>query len=213
MAVDTSDPALLQAAQHGDPAALEALLAAHREIVFRYGLRFCRTTEDAVQETLWAAARSLGKFRRAAAITTWLFAIVRNTCHRLLRQHRGEEDLADMLHTLPDPRDLIEDQVAAEQVEHILANAISHLTADHREVILLRDVESLTAPEAASHLSITVQALKSRLHRARSELRTSLSDLASAVKHDVALNRVIALANSLAEAKLIRRELDSLTTA
>jgi RNA polymerase sigma-70 factor (ECF subfamily) len=185
MAVNTIDPALLRAAQQGDPFALEALLAAHREIVFRYGLRFCRTTEDAedaVQETLWAAARSLGKFRRAAAITTWLFAIVRNTCHRLLRQHRGEEDLAGVLHTLPDPRDLIEDQVAAEQVERILANAIAHLSADHREVILLRDVEGLTAPEAASHLSINVHALKSRLHRARSELRTSLRDLASAMK-------------------------------
>lgn len=184
MAVDTTDP-VLQAAQHGDPAALEALLTAHREIVFRYGLRYCRTTEDAedaVQETLWAAARSIRTFRRAAAITTWLFAIVRNICHRLVRQHRSDEDLADLLHTLPDPRDLIEDQVAAEQVERILADAISHLTDDHREVILLRDVEGLTAPEAASRLSITVHALKSRLHRARSELRTSLSGLASAVK-------------------------------
>src|SRR5678815_2669101 len=73
MAVATTDP-VLQAAQHGDPAALEALLTAHREIVFRYGLRYCRTTEDAedaVQETLWAAARSIRTFRRTAAITTW----------------------------------------------------------------------------------------------------------------------------------------------
>jgi RNA polymerase sigma-70 factor (ECF subfamily) len=185
MAVNATDPALLQAAQKGDPFALEALLAAHREIVFRYGLRFCRTTEDAedaVQETLWAAARSIGKFRRAAAITTWLFAIVRNTCHRLVRQHRGEEDLADVLPSIPDPRGLIEDQVAAEQIERILATAIAHLDADHREVILLRDVEGFTAPEAASQLSISVRALKSRLHRARSELRTSLGDLASAVR-------------------------------
>ena len=176
MAVDTTDPVLLQAAQHGDPAALEALLTANREIVFRYGLRYCRTTEDAedaVQETLWAAARSIRTFRRAAAITTWLFAIVRNTCHRLVRQHRSEEDLADVLPTLADPRDPIEDQVTAEQIERILANAIARLDADHREVILLRDVEGLTAPEAASHLSISVGALKSRLHRARSELRTS----------------------------------------
>lgn len=178
MTAEATDPALLVAAQHGDSAALEALLAAHRQIVFRYGLRYCRTTEDAedaVQETLWAAARSIGKFRRAAAITTWLLAIVRNTCHRLVRQHRGEEDLADVLPTLPDPRGLIEDQVAAEQVERILANAIAHLDANHREVILLRDVEGLTAPEAASHLAISIGALKSRLHRARSELRTSLS--------------------------------------
>jgi RNA polymerase sigma-70 factor, ECF subfamily len=179
----TADPALLIAAQQGDPVALQALLAAHRDVVFRYGLRFCRTTEDAedaVQETLWAAARSIARFRRAAAVTTWLFAIIRNTCRRLVRQHRGELDLADVLPTLADPRDLIEDQVATQQVEAILADAIAQLESDHREVILLRDVEGLTAPEAAVRLSISVRALKSRLHRARSALRASLSDLAPA---------------------------------
>jgi RNA polymerase sigma-70 factor, ECF subfamily len=177
----TADSALLAAAQQGDLAALQAVLAAHREVVFRYGLRFCRTTEDAedaVQETLWAASRSIGKFRRAAALTTWLFAIVRNACHRLVRQHRGKEDLADVLPTLADPRALIEDEVAAQQVEAMLADAVARLPADHREVVLLRDVEGLTAPEAAVRLSISVRALKSRLHRARAELRATLGSLA-----------------------------------
>ena len=84
---------LLTAAQAGDPAALEELLRVHRATVFRYGLRVCKSTEDAedaVQETLWAAARSIRNFRRAAAITTWLFTIVRNKCHRLFF-HRHKE--------------------------------------------------------------------------------------------------------------------------
>lgn len=186
MRVPGTETVLLSAAQRGDPAALEALLAAHRDVVFRYGLRYCRTTEDAedaVQETLWAAARSIRKFRRTAAVTTWLFAIVRNTCRRFLRQHRGEQDLADVLPTLADPRDLVEDQVAAQQVEAILAVAISKLDADHREVILLRDVEGFTAPEAAVRLSISVRALKSRLHRARVQLRAYACNLAGAVAH------------------------------
>lgn len=186
MRIAGTQTVLLSAAQRGDAAALEALLAAHREIVFRYGLRYCRTTEDAedaVQETLWAAARSIRKFRRTAAATTWLFAIVRNTCHRFLRQHRGEQDLADVLPTLASPHDLVEDQVATQQVEAILAAAISKLDADHREVILLRDVQGFTAPEAAVRLSISVRALKSRLHRARLELRACVGDLACAVVH------------------------------
>jgi RNA polymerase sigma-70 factor (ECF subfamily) len=177
----TDASALLTAAQQGDPRALQALLAANRDVVFRYGLRFCRTTEDAedaVQETLWAVARSIGKFRRAASVTTWLFTIVRNTCRRLARHHRGEEDLADVLPALADPGALIED-VAARQVEGILARAIAQLDADHRDVILLRDVEGLTAPEAAVRLSISVRALKSRLHRARSQLRATVGSLAS----------------------------------
>ena len=186
MRVPGTETVLLSAAQRGDPAALEALLAAHRDVVFRYGLRYCRTTEDAedaLQETLWAAARSIRKFRRTAAVTTWLFAIVRNTCHRFLRQHRGEQDLADVLPTLADPHNLVEDQVAAQQIEAILAAAISKLDADHREVILLRDVEGFTAPEAAVRLSISVRALKSRLHRARVELRACVSGLACVVAH------------------------------
>jgi len=185
---------LLSAAQDGDRAALEAVLASHRATVFRYGLRFCRTSEDAedaVQETLWAAARSIKTFRRAAAITTWLFTIVRNTCHRLARQHRSSEDLADVLVPLSGSDELLEDRVAAEQLEELMAIGIAQLRPEYRDVILLRDVEGLTAPEAASRLSITVRALKSRLHRARSELRRHLQRVV-AERQKVAQRREIA---------------------
>jgi len=174
---------LLGAAQRGDRAALEALLAQHRKTVFRYGLRYCGSTEnaeDAVQETLWAAARAIGNFRRAAAVTTWLFTIVRNKCHRLLFHKHDEADLADLLPRIPDAGRTPEDETAARQIQHILAEALARLEPGHREVILLRDVEGLTAPEAADRLGLTVQALKSRLHRARAELRAGVRRRASA---------------------------------
>jgi RNA polymerase sigma-70 factor (ECF subfamily) len=169
---------LLVAAQAGDRAALETLLSQHRKTVFRYGLRYCRSTEDtedAVQETLWAAARAIGSFRRAAAITTWLFTIVRNKCHRMLFHKHTEPDLADLLPRVPDPARSVEDEAAARQIQHLLAGALARLEPSHREVILLRDVEGLTAPEAATRLGLTVQALKSRLHRAREQLRFQVS--------------------------------------
>lgn len=170
---------LLGAAQRGDRAALEQLLAHHRATVFRYGLRHCPSTEDAedaVQETLWAAARAIGNFRGAAAITTWLFTIVRNKCHRILRHTHAGPDLADVLPTVPDPRRSAEDDTATRQVQQILAAALARLEPSHREVLLLRDVEGLTAPEAAARLDITVQALKSRLFRAREQLRVQVAD-------------------------------------
>ena len=179
--VDLESETLLSAAQDGDRAALEALLSRHRETVFRYGLRYCGSTEDtedAVQETLWAAARYITSFRRAAAVTTWLFTIVRNKCHRLVSSswHRHTEpDLADVLPHIPDSRQSVEEQVAMEQIRRILAAALSRLEANHREVLLLRDVEGLTAPEAADRLGISVQALKSRLHRAREQLRAQVT--------------------------------------
>jgi RNA polymerase sigma-70 factor (ECF subfamily) len=171
---------LLDAAQRGDRAALEELLAQHRQTVFRYGLRYCgstENTEDAVQETLWAAAKAIGNFRRAAAVTTWLFTIVRNKCHRLLFHEHDEADLADLLPRVPDPGRTPEDDLAARQIQHILAEALARLDANHREVLLLRDVEGLTAPEAAEKLGLTVQALKSRLHRAREQLRVEVSEV------------------------------------
>jgi RNA polymerase sigma-70 factor (ECF subfamily) len=177
MASGTSDR-LLSAAQGGDRAALDSLLSLHRKTVFRYGLRYCRSTEDAedaVQETLWAAARAIGSFRGAAAVTTWLFTIVRNKCHRLLFHKHVEGDLADLLPYVPDSSRSVEDDVATRQVQAILAAALASLEPNHREVILLRDVEGLTAPEAAERLNLTVQALKSRLHRAREQLRSEVT--------------------------------------
>jgi RNA polymerase sigma-70 factor (ECF subfamily) len=168
---------LLVAAQRGSAAALESLLKTNRQAVFRYGLRYCKTSEDAedaVQETLWAATRSLGGFRRAAAITTWLFTIVRNKCHRLSRRHNHDQDLADVLPAIPDPMESLDGSLAAHQVQCILAQALATLDPSYREAILLRDVEGLTAPEAADRLGISIQALKSRLHRARLMLREAV---------------------------------------
>jgi RNA polymerase sigma-70 factor, ECF subfamily len=180
MVMPLSDAELLLAAQRGDRAALESLLAQHRKTVFRYGLRYCRSTEDtedAVQETLWAAARAIGTFRRAAAVTTWLFTIVRNKCHRLLFHKHDDADLADLLPNVPDATRSAEDEVLTRQIQEILAAALARLEPNHREVVLLRDVEGLTAPEAAEQLGLTVQALKSRLHRARERLRIEVSGI------------------------------------
>jgi RNA polymerase sigma-70 factor, ECF subfamily len=185
MIADASD-SLLSAAQAGDRAALERLLAVHRDTVFRYGLRFCKTSEDAedaVQETLWAATKSIASFRRAAAVTTWLFTIVRNKCHRLTHRWHADPSLADVLPYIPESADTPEERLLIEQVQLILSNALAKLDAAQREVILLRDVEGLTAPEAAHRLDLTVQALKSRLHRARSQLREAIGGLQAADAH------------------------------
>ena len=163
---------LLASAQTGDRRALEQLLTLHRNGVYRYGMRVCRTTEDAVQETLWAATRALKTFRGSAgSISSWLFTIVRHQCYRLLDRWRRAEDAAD----LPRPFQLpLEDAVAAQEQRTLLAAAMSLMDPREREVILMRDVEGLTAPEAADALGISVGALKSRLHRARATLRETL---------------------------------------
>lgn len=175
------DDAALAAAQAGDLAALNRLVAAHRQGVYRYGLHVCRTTEDAedaVQETLWAATRALHTFRgTASSIASWLFTIVRRECFRLLEGRRrapadlhGTEDqlAADVV----DP----EDALARRRRTAQLATALATLDPIQREVILLRDIQELSAPEAAAVLGISIDALKSRLHRARVNLRERVLD-------------------------------------
>jgi RNA polymerase sigma-70 factor (ECF subfamily) len=166
---------LLEAAQSGDTRALIALLESHRHGVYRYGLHVCPTTEDtedAVQETLWAATRAIRSFRGpASSFSGWLFAIVRRACFRLFDAHRRTRRMGisdgEPATDSRDPEDLFLEKERTE----LLAAALNHLHPDHREVVLLRDVQGVSGPEAADRLGITLQALKSRLHRARAELR------------------------------------------
>jgi RNA polymerase sigma-70 factor, ECF subfamily len=171
---------LLVAAQTGDRRALEQLLRRQREGVYRYGLRVCPTTEDAedaVQATLWAAARSIGAFRGASTVTTWLFTIVRRQCLRLHGRRPWQVEFGDPeASTTPSP----EDQALADELRDLLAAALAGLEPAYRQVLLLRDVQGLPAPEAAEALALSVPALKSRLHRARAQLRAALTERAVA---------------------------------
>jgi RNA polymerase sigma-70 factor (ECF subfamily) len=171
---------VLAAAQAGDRSALQRLLAEHRNGVYRYGLRVCRTTEDAedaVQETLWAATRALKTFRgTAGSIATWLFTIVRHHCYHLLERRRRDQQIAERAVDAPTVEGSWEDAVSAEEQRQLLAAALATLAPGHREVLLLRDVEGLTAPEAAEKLGLSVEALKSRLHRARVSLMDALEE-------------------------------------
>ena len=170
------EPALLAGAQAGDPVALNRLVAMHRQGVYRFGLQVCRTTEDAedaVQEALWAATRAFGTFRgTASSIASWLFTIVRRECLRLLEGHRRAPASLDEAKGEPEPSAHGPDELlVSRRRTDLLARALAELEPSHREVVLLRDIQELSAPEAAVRLRISVSALKSRLHRARVSLR------------------------------------------
>lgn len=175
--ISASQDALLAAAQTGNVVALNQLLSVHRHGVYKFGLKVCRTTEDtedAVQQALWAATRAIRAFRgTASSIASWLFTIVRRECVRLLEAN-GRHSLAcdrpldDGFATATDP----ETKAMLRQRSEWLAAALSDLDPLHREIILLRDVQQKSAPAAAAQLGISVAALKSRLHRARAELRS-----------------------------------------
>jgi RNA polymerase sigma-70 factor (ECF subfamily) len=175
-----TDVELLAAARAGDRAALEALLARHQPRIFRFGMRMCREEEsakDVLQETLLAAARGIRDFRGGAAVSTWLYTIARSFCIKARRaskfapEHVDSLDRAPEAAQVPDARRGPEEDVAGRQVEDALSAAIGGLEPMYREALVLRDVEGLSAPEVAQILGISVEAVKSRLHRARLAVR------------------------------------------
>jgi RNA polymerase sigma-70 factor (ECF subfamily) len=182
-----SDEDLLEAARAGDAESLEALVLRYQPRVFRFGLKMCRDREDAgdiVQETLLTMARSLRDFRGDATLSTWLYAIARSFCLKKRRRSmfapaRDEslDELDARRHGLAEPAPDPERAAFGREVQAALAAAIDALDDGHREVLLLRDVEGLSAPEVAAVTGLSVEAVKSRLHRARLAVRRRVAPL------------------------------------
>jgi RNA polymerase sigma-70 factor (ECF subfamily) len=178
--MEPSESDLLAAIHRGDRAALEALLERHERQIYRFGLRMCGNEEDArevLQETLLAAFKNIASFRGDAALSTWLYQIARSFCIKERRRARHPAESLDERDAPAEERPAPDAQTHAREVGAALAAAIGALPADRREVVVLRDVEGLSAEEAAAVIGIEVGALKSRLHRARLELRENLAAL------------------------------------
>lgn len=182
--MDPSDVSLLEKARSGDSSALDQLLARHERNVYRFGLRMCGDEEAArevLQETLLAAFRGLREFRGEASLSTWLFQIARSFCVKERRKPVGEparfsplEGEALSVHA-PDAD--VDHHAHVRELGVAIQAGLLGLPEAYREAVVLRDVEGLSAEEAAEVLGIEVGALKSRLHRGRMELRQHLSSL------------------------------------
>lgn len=174
-----TDTELLEKARTGDSGAVDEILARHERQVFRFGLRMCGNEEDArdvLQETLLAAFRNLNDFRGDAQLSTWLYQIARSYCLKSRRRGMNEPQRTEPLDqpeaaAVPSPEAGPDAKAHAREIGSLLQAAILSLPESHREVLVLRDVEGLSAEEAARVVGIEVGALKSRLHRARTELR------------------------------------------
>jgi RNA polymerase sigma-70 factor (ECF subfamily) len=183
---ELEDDALMEAAQGGDGDALDALLRQYQPQIFRFGMKMCRDPEaaqDVLQETLFAAARTLHGFRGASSISTWLYTIARSFCIKARRRSVFAPEVVSLesaallaraaRDNAPDPERALADR----EVGVALESAIAALEPEYREVLLLRDVEGLSAAEVAGVTGISVAAVKSRLHRARITVRDRVAPL------------------------------------
>lgn len=178
----TSDEDLLRSSAAGDRAAFDALVARHASAMYRFATRACTSdadAADALQEALLAAWRNAGSFRAEAAARTWLYQILVHACRRRGRRRAGEPDrhasLDDAASVAGD--DAVDDRVAARQVGAAMERALADMSEEAREVLLLRDVEGLSGADTAAALGLELAAMKSRLHRARLELKARVEAL------------------------------------
>jgi RNA polymerase sigma-70 factor, ECF subfamily len=169
---------VLERAKAGDRSALEKLLSGVAPTLYRLGMRMCKhgaDSDEVVQETLLYAATHLGEFDGRASLTTWLYTILRTYCLRARRGksrqlHLSDDVLRSTASAQPDPEQLVQ----RNQWLQIIEDELRAIPDEQREVLILRDVEGLTANEVSEVVGVSTDAVKSRLHRARAMLRARL---------------------------------------
>jgi RNA polymerase sigma-70 factor (ECF subfamily) len=163
----------------GDRRAFEDFVRAHQHRIYGLALRMLGNSaeaQDVAQEAFLRAYRGLAEFRGDARLSTWLYAIASRLClnrlaggeRRLIRDDEGILDrLADVR---PGPDETLE----RDELEEALRRAIAELPEERRVVVVLRDVDGLAYEEIAEILALPVGTVRSRLHRARLDLKEKL---------------------------------------
>jgi RNA polymerase sigma factor (sigma-70 family) len=140
-------------------------------------MRVCispQDAEDATQETLLALSRHVGALRDVAALTGWLFKVVRRHCLRLARRSARRMLNLDEVQEPVAAGPTAEDMFVDDQLREQLAAVMAALEPGHREVLIRRDVQGQPAAEVAAAMGLSVEAVKSRLHRARKDVKDRL---------------------------------------
>lgn len=180
-----TDKALVAAAKAGDFKAFEALVKRHQKRIYAVALGMLKSAEEAeevTQDTFLSAFQALENFREDSAFFTWIYRVATNHCLMRLRKKKPEargdltelEDLAGRSEVqwarAPDKA------VAQQEFSSAMDAALNRLDDDARAVLVLRAFDGLSMAEIGDLLALSVPAVKSRLHRARSAVKASMDE-------------------------------------
>jgi len=188
-AVEDDDASLVRASKSGDLDAFNDLVERYDRRLLRIAQGVTRNPEDAeeaVQEAFLKAYQRLEQFREDARFSTWLIRIVLNESLMKLRRQRTAKEVliganfeegtaglpVDLTDWVPNP----EEVCRVSELRDILTRSLEDLRPALRVVFILRDLEELSIRETAEALGLNQSAVKTRLLRARLELRESLSE-------------------------------------
>ena len=181
----SNESTLVDAARDGNPEAFATLINHYDQNVYRLAINITHNKEDAedvLQEALLKAYVNIGRFRGGSRFYTWLVRIALNEALMKLRKRRSgkQVSLDELIETddqntvqreTVDSRDDPEQTYARRELEQTLGHAVDNLDDHSRQVLLLRDVENFSTRETAQVLGLSLTTVKTRLRRARMDLR------------------------------------------
>jgi RNA polymerase sigma-70 factor, ECF subfamily len=181
----TNEQALVAAARNGDAVAFGELIERHRKECLKRAMMMIRNrsdAEDEVQNAFCKAFQRLGQFRGEGPFAAWLGRILENQCLMRIREARNSRFVyldeaneanvrIELVGQTADP----EEEVGTEEVIGLLRREVSRIPPLLRNAMLLRDLNQMPMPDVATKLHVSIPAAKSRLMRARLELRSRIS--------------------------------------
>ena len=182
---------LVSLAQAGDMRAYDALVTRHQGKVYAMIKNMVRNDADAwdlSQEAFVKAWQALPRFEARARFSTWLFRISHNVVYDWVRKRKIEsagelndeifdrEKIDASARTAPAIIEAPDEALASSELREKIESALAKLTPDHREVVILKDVQGLSYKEIAEVMDSTLGTVMSRLFYARQKLQTLLKD-------------------------------------
>jgi RNA polymerase sigma-70 factor (ECF subfamily) len=187
-----SENTLINSAQHGDMDAFNELVLQYQDLLYRIALRIVHDeciAEDALQEAMIHAFRHIKSFR-GGNFKSWLARVTVNAVYDELRRGKRHDGIPLELYTnegdeiespdwMRDPASSPEDRAEQSELQRALHSCIRSLIPDYRLMVILVDMEGMSYEEAAYVSRVPVGTVKSRLSRARMQLRESLQSYRS----------------------------------
>lgn len=157
----------------GESLDIAKLAQEHYEKVFRFCARRIgvQHAADAAQDTFLTAQKALPRFKGRSDVLTWLLGIAHNICRRIARERRVQPIPLDFIEP---PADLPSEARLVDR--EALRAAFVKLSPEHRHVVILKEIEGMSYEECGLVLGIPAGTVKSRLHHAFLQMRTSLSE-------------------------------------
>nr|WP_041720893.1 sigma-70 family RNA polymerase sigma factor [Alkaliphilus metalliredigens] len=187
--MNQQEATLIEKSKDGDSESFEKLILQHQKKAFNIAYRMLGNLEDAndvTQEALLKAYRAINRFQEKSSFSTWLYTIVTNTCVDFIRKNRktkvvyldreyeGEE--GQYKREVYDDENGPEELLEKKEVQRLIHDAINLLNYEQRKVIILRDIEGFSYREIAEILDCAEGTIKSRINRARSNLKNLITE-------------------------------------